>query len=140
MAGDLCYTQNGMVQWKGKTKIYKFNAHPDTYPHSDFMVGFAGTANDIITAVEFFSMPDNFKKVPNIKGLTGLVLTAQEDIFMFNDLGRWLGVNEPYASIGSGSPFALGAMAAGATPKEAVKAATARDPFTGLGIKVLKFK
>jgi ATP-dependent protease HslVU (ClpYQ) peptidase subunit len=140
MACDLCFTQNGAITWKGKTKIYKFKAHPDTYPVCEFIIGFAGTANDIITAVEFFNNPDDFKKVPPIKGLTGLVLTQQKDIYMFNELGKWIGVDEPYASIGSGSPFALGAMAAGSTPKEAVKAATARDPYTGLGIKTLSFK
>ncbi len=139
MACDLQFTQNNAVKWKGKTKIYKFKAHPDTYPHADFMIGFAGSADDIITAVEFFSNPDNHKKVPKIAGLTGMVLTAQKDIYMFSSLGRWLLVNEPYASIGTGSPFALGAMAAGATPKEAVKAAIGKDPYSGLGIKTLSW-
>jgi len=44
---------------------------------------------------------------------------------------------EMYA-VGSGAKFALGAMHAGATPEEAVRAAMAFDCFTGGDIEVLR--
>jgi 20S proteasome alpha/beta subunit len=138
IACDLKMTYSGSIQWKCKTKIYQFDAHPDTYP-VDFMIGFAGTANDMVTAAEFFSMPDNFKTVPRIKGLNGLVLTAKGEIYIFDTLDKWLMIDEPYAAIGSGSMFAIGAMSAGAPPKEAIKAASKSDPYTGLGCKVMSF-
>jgi hypothetical protein len=131
-------TYSGSIKWKCKTKIFKFNAHPDIFP-DDFMVGFAGTGNDLITAAEFFSIPDSFKRVPNLKGLHGLVLTVKGDIFIFDQLDKWMLVSEPHASIGSGSMFALGAMEAGGSVKDAIKAATKLDPFTGLGVKVLSW-
>ena len=138
MACDLQFTQGDKVKWKGKTKIFKFKAHPDTYPDCDFIIGFAGRADDVMTAVQFFSEPDSFKKIPGI-AIDGLVLTEQGNIYAFNSLSRWLKMDEKYAAIGSGSTFALGAMDSGATPKEAVKAASKRDPYSGMGIKTLKF-
>jgi len=139
MAADLQMTQHNSIKWKCKTKMYKFSAHPDTYGECDFIMGFAGTANDMITAFEFFSNPDSFKKIPNLSGLTGLVLTAKGSIYIFDKLDKWLLVDAPYAAIGSGSMYALGAMSTGASPKEAVKAASKLDPYTGLGIKVVSF-
>lgn len=138
MACDLQMTQGNGIKWKCKTKVYQFDGSPDTYP-VDFMVGFAGTADDIITAVEFFSNPDSFPRCPNIKGLQGLVLTAKKDIFLFNHIAKWIKLDTPFAAIGTGTTAALGAMHAGVTPKEAVKAASNIDPFTGCGIKVFNF-
>lgn len=46
-------------------------------------------------------------------------------------------IRAPYAAYGSGAPFALGAMAAGATAEEAVRAAAAVDHNTGGAITVL---
>ena len=109
MAGDLQFTNtNTGTKWKGKTKIYKFNAHPSTFADCDFIVGFAGTASDIITVAEFFSMPDAFKNPPKIRSISGLVLTADKDIFIFDDYTKWLVVNEPFAAIGSGAPIVTG--------------------------------
>jgi 20S proteasome alpha/beta subunit len=46
--------------------------------------------------------------------------------------------NEPYASVGSGSDFALGALRHGATAKQAVQIASHFDPSTGKGIDVVQ--
>jgi ATP-dependent protease HslVU (ClpYQ) peptidase subunit len=137
MACDLQFTE-GTSKWKGKTKVYRFKANALTYPHCDFIMGFAGTASDIIAVAEFFSMPETTKP-PKTKGLKGLVLTEQGDIFAWDDWDRWIAVDQPYAAIGSGQPVALGAMAAGLTPKEAVKAAMKHDAYTGFGVKVFHF-
>jgi 20S proteasome alpha/beta subunit len=56
-------------------------------------------------------------------------------MFVFDDPSAWLVVDQPYYAIGSGSPFALGALAQGASAKEAVEAAAKSDPFTGMGVK-----
>ena len=138
MACDLQMTQANAIKWRCKTKVYQFDGHEDTYP-VDFMIGFAGTADDIITAVEFFKNPDSFKSCPNIRGLTGLVLTVKKEIFMFQHIAKWITVNEPFSAIGTGSIAALGAMHSGATPREAVQAATKIDPFSGMGIKEFTF-
>ncbi len=140
MACDLQFTNlNTGMKFKGKTKIYKFNANPLTYNDCDFMVGFAGSASDVIAVAEFFSMPEAFDKPPKVSGMGGLVLTQKGDIFTFDHYSKWLMVNQEYMSIGSGSLVALGAVAAGSSPKEAIKIASKLDAYTGMGIKVLRW-
>lgn len=135
--GDLQITNLATnAKFKCGTKVYKFSAHELTYPHSDFYVGFAGSAEDIITAADFFDCPEvYYNKRLNLKGLSGLVLTEQQEIFVFSSLTKWLVVKDKYASIGSGANVAIGAMEAGSTPKEAVKIASKIDIYTGMGIK-----
>jgi ATP-dependent protease HslVU (ClpYQ) peptidase subunit len=57
---------------------------------------------------------------------------------MFDNPSSWMKIDEPFFAIGSGSTTALGAMHAGATTAQAIKAATKVDPFTGMGVKTLK--
>ena len=140
MYGDLQFTNTGTGnKFKGRTKVYCFNAHEDVYP-VDFIVGFCGVASDIVTAISYFSSPENYKRPPRIKGLSGLVLTAQKNIFMFDDYTKWLAVNGPYYAVGSGSAYAIGAMSLGASPEEAVRAAMKHDAYTGLGVKGFNIK
>ncbi len=44
----------------------------------------------------------------------------------------------PYYAIGSGSDFAMGAMAVGASARQAVAAAARHDPHTGGGVQFVK--
>lgn len=138
MACDLQMTQHNMITWKIKTKVFQFNANA-AYPDADFIVGFAGTANDLMEAVDYFSNPEDYKKAPKLANLTGLVLTSKGGIYMFDRVDRWLLIDTPYAAIGSGSLYALGAMESGKTPKEAIKVASKWDPYTGMGIKAHSF-
>jgi len=103
------------------------------------MIGFAGTASQIAHAAAFFSNPDGHKNAPRLRGLQGLVLTEKGRMFVFDDPSAWLAVYQKYYAIGSGSPFALGALAQGASAKEAVQAAIKSDPFTGFGVKSYSF-
>lgn len=136
MASDLQFTE-GNKKWKGKAKIFKFNANPKTW-ETDFMIGFAGTASSIIAVAEYFTYPDTTKP-PRVKGLSGIVLTRNGDLFAFDDYDMWLKMDEKFAAIGTGAGLALGAMHAGMTPKEAVKIAGQRDIYTGMGIQTMRF-
>lgn len=123
------------------TKIYKFKPHERTYPNSEFIMGFAGTAGDAITMADFFENPDTYDEVPEPEQpIQGMVLTPDGRIYHMTGPTKWVRIMDAYFSIGSGSSVALGAMAMGATPKQAVKAAIKVDPFSGQGIKSLKFK
>jgi hypothetical protein len=138
MASDLQMTQHNAITWKIKTKLFKFQAN-EAYPYADYIVGFAGTADELMEAVDYLSNPGGYKKPPVLKNTQGLVLTSKGDIYLFSKLDKWLLLDTPYAVLGSGSMYALGAMEAGATPKEAVKVATKRDPYTGMGVKGMTF-
>lgn len=134
MYGDLQYTNtNTGGKFKGNSKVYSIKAGP--IYDSDFLVGFCGSATDVVTVLSYFLKPDMYKRAPRVGSVQGLVLTKKKEIYVFEDYTKWLTVNSAYHSIGSGSPFAMGALAQGATPKEAVKVAMQHDAFTGLGFK-----
>lgn len=138
MACDLQMTLNMATKTKAKTKIFKINAHEMHYPE-DFIIGFCGAASEIIDVVDFYQNPEIYERLPRTKNLSGLVLTASGRIYQFDTPGKWLVVDHKHAAAGSGANIALGALHMGATPKEAVLAASKVDPFTGMGTKVLSF-
>lgn len=128
--GDLQFT-NGSYKYKGSGKVFRFKASPIW--HCDYIVGFAGTASAMLDVAEFFANPS--KSGPRVKDLFGLVLTAEREIYRFDNYRRWLKVEDKFSAIGSGMDYAMGAMATGATPKEAVKVAMTHDIYSGMGIK-----
>jgi hypothetical protein len=127
-----------MVKTKGKTKIYMVAPH-ELHSPEPFIIGFCGTASDIIDVMDFYEHPENYKRFPTTRNLSGLVLTLSGSIFQFDSPGKWLAVDNKFAAMGSGSPAAYGALHSGATPKQAVLAAGKVDPYTGMGTKLLSF-
>lgn len=67
----------------------------------------------------------------------GLVIWPDGRIEMF-EAGGSFEMTPPYFAIGSGRPEALGAMYAGATAEQAVRAAIEHDAFTGGDVTVLR--
>lgn len=128
--GDLQMT-NGTYKFKSNGKVFRFKA--GDYWQVGFIVGFAGTANGMFDVKEFFANPNGPR--PRVKDISGLVLTEGGDIFRFDHYLKWHSVDVPYCAIGSGQDFAMGAMALGASPKEAVKIAMKHDIYTGMGVK-----
>lgn len=141
MAGDLQMTLTGVVSMKTKckTKVYKFQPHELHFPHEPFIVGFCGAATEIVDIVDFYMDPENYKEMPRTRNLSGLILTQSGRIFQFDRPDKWLAVDAKFAAMGSGATTALGALHHGATPKEAVTAASKVDPYTGMGVKVVGF-
>lgn len=134
-------TINGTQKTKCKSKIFLIEpAEENMYMTTEpFIVGFAGDAGEIIDLLDFFTHPELYQKVPRVRNTQGLVLTQSKKIFQFTNPTNWVQINDKCAAIGSGSPYALGALNVGASPKQAVEAATKSDPFSGGGIKVLSF-
>lgn len=122
---------NGSYKFKGSGKVFRFKAS-DFWPVG-FIVGFAGTATSMFDVREFYSNPNGPK--PRVKDLFGLVLTDDGNIYRFDNYARWLKVEGLYSAIGSGMDYALGAMALGASPKDAIKVAMQHDIYTGMGVK-----
>lgn len=65
---------------------------------------------------------------------------ARDVIYMYDPSGRRYPIKDQFFAIGSGGPYALGAMAMGASPEEAVAIASRFDPATGPEIEVLQLK
>ncbi len=140
IAGDLQYTnlQTG-YKFKGASKVHKFKPNELIHPDGEFIVGFCGTASDVCNIISFFVKPELFKKPPKVNGVSGIVLTEDRQLFLFEHYLEWLGVKEDYCAVGSGAAYAVGVLSQGGTPKEAVKVASKHDAFTGLGVRELKF-
>lgn len=65
---------------------------------------------------------------------------ARDGLYLYDPAGRRYSIKDEFYAIGSGGPYALGAMAMGATPEEAVAIASRFDPGTGSEIEVLQLK
>jgi ATP-dependent protease HslVU (ClpYQ) peptidase subunit len=76
-------------------------------------------------------------KKPVVKEMSALHLMADGRLYYFSENCEPVEI-EPPCAVGSGMEFAIGAMEAGATPKQAVEIAARRDPGTGGKITVLR--
>jgi len=124
------------MKFKFKNKIHRFE-HPALYDGKPFHVGLAGTIEGFALVLEYLADPINVKP-PKAKGMEALVLTSDGKIWTFwNNPSVWTQVDQPYYAIGSGMTYAMGAMLAGATAKDAVKAACKADINSGMGITVV---
>lgn len=61
-------------------------------------------------------------------------------LYLYEASGVRYPIKDLYYAVGSGAPYALGAMAMGASPEEAVAIAARFDPNTGGEVEVLKLK
>lgn len=139
IGSDLQYTEKGK-KWKGGPKVFLCPAHEGTYPHSDFFLGLCGKATEMLEIAAFFRNPDIVKVPKRVSGVSGVVLTMTGKIFTFDSPSVWIEVVEPFHAIGSGEGYAIGALASGASVKEAIQIASKKDPYTGLGVKVFSIK
>jgi ATP-dependent protease HslVU (ClpYQ) peptidase subunit len=140
MACDLQGTMGQQQKMKMDTKIHHIPQNDLIYPDGEFLLGLAGQADICIELADFFKYPETYERAPRIRqgDIIGLILTDKGHLFTFTNPAKWLAIKDPFFAIGSGALTALGALHAGASPRDAVKAAMKIDPFTGMGTKVLK--
>lgn len=104
------------------------------------MAGAAGHAAYCCRFLEWFSSGETVEAPKATRGDyyvdRGVIFRRNGDIKIYEELGRSI-VRAPYFAIGSGSHLAIGAMHAGASAPEAVRAAIAHDPYSGGDIVVL---
>jgi hypothetical protein len=132
IASDKQATHSGGLKFKIKTKLYSFN-NELFWPYP-FHVGMAGNIESFMDIIQYFQDPTEWKRAPKIKQGEGVLLTGDGKIFTFATPDIWIRVDQPYYAIGSGMNFAMGSMAAGSTPYEAVRYASKMDPGTGMGV------
>jgi hypothetical protein len=138
IAGDKQFTYNGTTKMLGKTKIFEVPADTakGVFGCKKVLVGFCGDAVPMNRAVRWLWEPTS--RSPKLKNIEVLVLTDRKEIFHGNDFRSLLKIEDPYAAIGTGMQYALGAMRSGKTPLEAVKIASAYDIYTGMGFNELR--
>lgn len=108
------------------------------------VIGGAGTYDQIVEVVAWLNAgakPEAKPKLPEEDGSDLLLVTPKGVAFWLTwPFLRRVQINEPFAAVGSGGEFALGAMAMGAKARRAVQVAMRFDPHTGKGINVIKVK
>ena len=78
--------------------------------------------------------PNDNKKEDTGK-IAGLAVSWRDEVLMLGDDG-WYPIESEYCAIGSGGPYATGALAAGASATLAVEIAIKHNPFCGGSIVV----
>lgn len=133
MACDLQAT--GAYKFKLKTKIIcvENNQFTEMFGCKKLLLGAAGGLSDLADIWTWAFMPEG--KMPKTRNLSFLMLTDSKQLMYSENFVSWAQVDQKYASIGSGSTFAMAALEAGKDPYEACKIAGKLDPATGMGYK-----
>ena len=133
MACDLQATK-GTAKFMTSTKIIELEGEKaeKLFNTKRVLIGHSGLQNDFGRVMTFLFTENG--KPPRIRD-SDFLLLCKEGIFHSSDFEGWNKVEEKSFSIGSGSHFALGALASGATPLEACKIAGKKDIYTGIGYK-----
>lgn len=132
IAGDRQATHSGGMKFRIKTKLYSFNT-PLIY-HKPFHIGMCGNIEDFSKIIDYFTDPLSHKKAPRLDKGEALVLSEDGKIWTFWTANNWTYIDQPFYAIGSGTHFAMGAMASGASPYEAIKHTMTLCPATGMGV------
>lgn len=105
--------------------------------------GIVGAAGDWDDVLRFWEVLQG--KPLKDAGLTGDsemegIEIHPDGIFLYTASGKRFAIQDQFYAIGSGGPYAIGAMAMGATPEEAVALASRFDPATGGKIETHQLK
>lgn len=135
MACDLQATHQSGLKLKVKTKIFEINNK--LFQPKKFLIGYAGDVNGIPDVLEYLMDESGSTRPPKVRDLQCVILNSEGKIYTFTDPRKWIQLDEPCYAIGTGAPYALGVLHAGKSVKDAIKAASKFDAFTGNGVKVM---
>jgi ATP-dependent protease HslVU (ClpYQ) peptidase subunit len=92
--------------------------------------GATGFDIEVIDWLNAGAKPKDRPAIPEDARFTGIICWKEDFVLYGRDL-RPQNIQAPFYSIGSGNEFAMGAMAFGASAKEAVEVAARFDVYTG---------
>lgn len=128
LAADSRITSGDMVVSDKATKVHRLR--------SGHLFGWAGTAEDAEMLKR--SLQKGHKPPPNLD-VIALLATPLDGLKVFEG-NIWVPVKDPYYAIGTGAPYAIGAMDAGADACKAATIGSKRDTSSGGKVKSVKFK
>jgi ATP-dependent protease HslVU (ClpYQ) peptidase subunit len=132
LAGDRQSTHDGTPT--PRRKVYRIK-RPDG---GLVLFGCAGSTADAHLYMRWAS--GEVKETPTFDDLVVLSIDEQRRVWCATQKMHWYPVHMPFWAIGSGADYALGAMAAGKSSREAVKIASELDINCGQGVNVVRFK
>lgn len=133
LACDLQATGNYKFKLKTKAIVAEKNGYTDRFNTEKLVLGAAGALQELCDVWPFVFDPTG--KVPKTRNVTYLMLTKEKKLMHSENFVNWVNIDQPFFSIGSGSPYAMTAMELGKTPIEACRIASKYDPGTGMGYK-----
>ena len=113
------------------TKIFKVNGS---------LIGVAGNMEQALRFVEWRKTPEQKPQFNEQVGFEALELRPDGLLVWWGSEMVGIAIEDDYYAIGSGAALALGAMAMGATPKQAIQVAARWDVATGNEIQVMSLK
>lgn len=127
--------KDGIVAADSRVSGAYSSAMVKLYKQPGAIIGFAGEICEALVFVDWYR--DRRNRAPDTAHETGwcaLVLSEKDGIEYWDKSLRPAKMLELQAAIGSGAPFAIGAMDAGKSAAEAVKIACKRDPACGFPV------
>lgn len=111
-------------------------------PVGQGLIGAAGTWSDVLKFWDFLDKKKSAKDAVGLHDNSELeaIELHPDGIFLYEPNGARYHIKDGFYAVGSGGPYAMGAMAMGASPEEAVAIAARFDPNTGGEVEVLKLK
>jgi len=104
------------------------------------IVGAAGDWDDILKFWEYIEGKSIKECGLNDDSELEAIELHATGVFLYAASGKRYRIKDEFFAIGSGAPYAIGAMAMGASPEEAVALASRFDPATGGEIEVIPLK
>lgn len=128
LAADSRVTVDGMVVTDRATKVHRL--------HSNYLFGWCGGVEDAERLRR--ALRKNEPPPPGLE-VTAILVSPDREVRLFEG-AIWIRQKGEYFAIGSGAPYALGAMDAGADAAMAALIGSKRDTGSGGKIKKVTFK
>ncbi len=115
----------------GRTTGMFIGTHEKIFEIGGSLFGIAGVTTKAMKVIDWLASgcPDNSK--PDTDEDFAILQLSDEGIWFWDAALRPIKFGTPYAAIGSGADYALGAMLAGKSPKQAVEIACRLDESSG---------
>lgn len=104
------------------------------------LIGIAGNVEQALRFIEWRRTPEQKPQFEASVGFEALELTADRRLVWWGAEMVGIEIEDDYYAIGSGAQLALGALAMGATLRQAIKIAAKWDVATGTDIQLVTLK
>lgn len=124
----------GLLQFSQAIKYAKLPKLPETDDPEKLDKWVTQTLAPIFKAVDKVCTDDD----PESRGRSSALVSIKGRVYHISARGSWTRNGSGVYAIGSGSPYALGALESGSTPKKAIKIASKYDWGTNSDVRILK--
>lgn len=128
LAGDTRVTAAETIMPERERKVFRFP--------NGFLFGAAGASDEIEKLMQSVKRS---LKTPKLPECDGLMVDPDGKVFWYEG-SHWQPLKAPFAAIGSGKSYALGALYYGASALEAVKIGCKLDVHSGVPIHIVRLK